>query len=234
MFVISGFWLTALQDTWEGTMEGKKVCLKVLRLFLTGSGREDSELRLRKDYCREAMVWRQLRHRNVLPFLGVDNDLFAPSFCLISLWMENGIIVSFLKRNPAHDHLQAVCEIAQGIQYLHELDPQIVHGGIKGSKILVDDDLHCRLAGFSGSFITDSLEVYDEDLISRGAARWMAPEMMDTSLFDHSYVTAKDIYSFGCTILEIYTGQPPFSHIKTDAAVLLNVLVSKQKPPRPP
>ncbi|KAF9011554.1 hypothetical protein BDZ89DRAFT_963934, partial [Hymenopellis radicata] len=121
-------WGGSFADIWKGTMDDQTVCLKVLRLFITGSVREQ----LLKDCFREALVWRQLRHRNVLPFLGVSNDLFAPSFCLISPWMENGNIMSFLERHPAHDRLQAICEISQGISYLHILDPRIIHGDIKG------------------------------------------------------------------------------------------------------
>ncbi|KAJ6562311.1 hypothetical protein B0H19DRAFT_878386, partial [Mycena capillaripes] len=40
-----------------------------------------------QDFCREALY---LNHPNILPFFGVDDIVFQPSFCLISPWMENG------------------------------------------------------------------------------------------------------------------------------------------------
>ncbi|KAF8904008.1 kinase-like domain-containing protein [Mucidula mucida] len=216
-------------DIWKGTMEEKPVCLKVLRLFLTGSAREE----LLKDFCHEALVWRQLRHPNVLPFLGVTLTLCAPSFCLISPWMENGNIISFLQRYPSHDRLKAICEIAQGIRYLHELDPQIVHGDIRGANILVNNELRCCLADFGLSLVAESQTPASSAMVLRGSIRWLPPEMMDYSLFDHSRVAAKDIYSFGCTIIEIYTGKAPFWHIRSDAALINEVLTLKNKPPRP-
>lgn len=56
-----------------------------------------------QSFCNEALVWRQLKHPNILPFLGVNTELFEPSFCLISPWMSNKDIVTFLKRNPTHN-----------------------------------------------------------------------------------------------------------------------------------
>jgi len=62
----------------------------------------------RKHLYNEVTVWKQLSHRNVLPFLGVSLKQFTPSFCIISPWMDNGHVVSFLKRNPDHDRYAVV------------------------------------------------------------------------------------------------------------------------------
>ncbi|KAK0211592.1 hypothetical protein IW262DRAFT_1251574, partial [Armillaria fumosa] len=53
-----------------------------------------------KKFCREALVWQNVKHPNILPFLGVNKEIFAPSFCLISPWMDNGNIMSFLCHHP--------------------------------------------------------------------------------------------------------------------------------------
>ncbi|KAK0421841.1 hypothetical protein EV421DRAFT_1677732, partial [Armillaria borealis] len=66
-------------DIWKGRLDDTQVCLKVLRIFLPEKDRE----KLLRDFCQEALVWRQLCHPNILPFLGVSEDLFAPSYCLI-------------------------------------------------------------------------------------------------------------------------------------------------------
>ena len=73
-------------------------------------------LDLLQDFCQETLVWRQLRHPNILPFLGVSEELFAPSYCLISPWMINGNIMSYLEAHPDHDRLKSVgqtlCDIS--------------------------------------------------------------------------------------------------------------------------
>jgi serine/threonine protein kinase len=59
-------------------------------------------------FCREALYWGRLDHPNILPFLGVDEKMFQPSFCLISPWMDNGNLMNFLEKNPDFDRLKAV------------------------------------------------------------------------------------------------------------------------------
>ncbi|KIK63206.1 hypothetical protein GYMLUDRAFT_110426, partial [Collybiopsis luxurians FD-317 M1] len=85
-------------DIWLGSLKEKPVCLKVLRLAIEQD--EEARAEIRKQFCHEALVWRQLKHPNILPLLGVNMDLFSPSFCLISPWMENRNVITYLKHNP--------------------------------------------------------------------------------------------------------------------------------------
>ncbi|PBK60221.1 kinase-like protein [Armillaria solidipes] len=119
-------------DIWKGrtTDGGSPVCLKVLRIFVN-NGVQNVDTIISK-FCREALVWRNVKHPNVLPFLGVNKELFAPSFCLISPWMDNGDIVSFLRHYPGLDRLKSITDVARGMAYLHSLEPPIVHADIRG------------------------------------------------------------------------------------------------------
>ncbi|KAK0464744.1 kinase-like domain-containing protein, partial [Desarmillaria tabescens] len=186
-------------DIYKGRLHDTQVCLKVLRIFIPEKARE----KLLRDFCREALVWRQLRHPNILPFLGVNKDLFAPSYCLISPWMVNGNIMSYLEAHPDHDRLTTLVQVAEGMKYLHSLDPPVVHSDIRGANILVKDDLCCCLADFGLSLFAESQALDSTSRMSRGSVRWLAPEYMDSTLFVQSYRTARDIYAYGCTIVEV-------------------------------
>jgi hypothetical protein len=106
--------------------------------------------------CREALLWRQLSHPYILPFLGVDAETFASrnALCLVSPWMERGTLKQYITSdsyNPPVDRhrlvrnflysLVSFCslaqtqlhEVAQGIDYLH--DESMVHGDINWVKI---------------------------------------------------------------------------------------------------
>lgn len=51
-----------------------------------------------QEFGREALIWRQLSHPNLLPFYGLyylDSRL-----CLVSPWMENGHLLEFLRNAP--------------------------------------------------------------------------------------------------------------------------------------
>jgi serine/threonine protein kinase len=45
-------------------------------------------------FLREALVWRQLKHPHILPFLGVDMETFESGglFCLVSPWLTGGTL----------------------------------------------------------------------------------------------------------------------------------------------
>ncbi|KAK0231898.1 kinase-like domain-containing protein [Armillaria nabsnona] len=216
-------------DIWKGRRHDTPVCLKVLRVF----GTEEPQAKVLWDFCQEALVWRQLCHPNVLPFLGVSKELFAPRYCLISPWMVNGNIVSYLRAHSDHDRLTSLVQVAEGMKYLHNLNPPIVHADIRGVNILVMDDLRCCLADFGLSLFAESQTLESSSRMKKGSIRWLAPEYIDPNVaIDPAYITARDIYAYGCTVVEIFTGEPPFSDIKNDAAVMLAVIAGK-RPLRP-
>ncbi|KAF5358870.1 hypothetical protein D9757_012304 [Collybiopsis confluens] len=218
-------------DIWRGTLQGNQVCLKVLRIFVE----QDVKARdkLRKEFCREALIWRQLRHPNILPLLGVSIDLFSPSFCLISSWMENKDIITYLKQNPDHDLQTVLSEVASGLRYMHSMVPPLVHGDIKGANILVTDDCRCCLADFGLSVITTSSQAWtmttSSNFAGKGTVRWLAPEYLTSEIPNRP---SRDIYAFGCTILEIFTRKPPFSDRKNEIALLSHVM-GGGRPDRP-
>ncbi|KAJ7585006.1 kinase-like domain-containing protein [Mycena floridula] len=218
-------------DVYKGQLNGKVVCLKVLRFFV-----EPSEMaqELLIDCCREALVWKQLDHPNVLPFLGVNVEMFAPSFCLVSPWMSNGNLTQFLRRNPDFERRNVIDDIAAAMQYLYEYSPPIVHADIRCANVLVQDNLRCCLADFGLSSISASFSLTSSSSgNTKGSIRWMAPELFLTSRDGNELKsTSRDIYAFACTILEVYTGQHPFAQYKHDPPVIHDVL-DGGRPPRP-
>ena len=57
-----------------------------------------------KAFIREAMIWRDLNHPNIVPFMGVHGfEGDRKQMCLVSPWMENGNLLQFLKGNPEVD-----------------------------------------------------------------------------------------------------------------------------------
>ncbi|KAF9062118.1 kinase-like protein [Rhodocollybia butyracea] len=197
---------------------------------------ETTRSRIRKQFLHEALVWRQLKHPNVLPLLGVSTDVFLPSesFCLISPWMSNGDIVAYLKKKPDHSVFLALSEIASGLYYLHSRDPPIIHGDIRGGNILVDDNSHCCLADFGLALVATESQPWSVASSTgnsgKGATRWMAPECLNPKPASLSN-TSRDVYALGCTIVEILTQKMPFPEYK-DLAVIFRVLEG-ERPPRP-
>ncbi|KAF9260716.1 hypothetical protein L218DRAFT_570476 [Marasmius fiardii PR-910] len=61
----------------------------------------------------------------------------------------------------------------------------------------------------------------------------MAPELFISADAQRQYMSPRDIYAFGCTILEIMMGKPPFCDLKLDGAVIYKVVNERARPPRP-
>ncbi|KAE9397273.1 kinase-like protein [Gymnopus androsaceus JB14] len=210
-------------DIWIGRLDEQRVCIKVLRFFQQGTDRKT----LLKMLSKEVLLWRQLNHPNILPFLGINTELFSPSFCIVSPWMSNGDIMSYA-RNSSLDlstKLEHTVEIVEGLFYLHGLDPPVVHGDIKGANILISDERRCCLADFGLSVLDTQSMNPTLTATVQGSLRWLAPEFIDPiPLPTRGSLTSRDIYAFGCTVFEILTGQPPFSHHKLDISVAIDVL----------
>ncbi|KAF9064954.1 kinase-like domain-containing protein [Rhodocollybia butyracea] len=222
-------------DIYRGMLGNQQACLKVLRLVIEPDKRMREKIH--RHFCSEAVLWKQLKHPNILPLFGVNLELFEPSFCLISPWMENGNVITYLKQNHSHNRHKVLQDIAAGLCYLHSRNPPITHGDIRGANILVSNDLRCCLADFGLALCTANSQSGSTAVTSitmNGAIRWMAPELfhhdgsVDVAL-DHP---SRDIYAFGCTIIEILTLEYPFHDLKTDYAVVAS-LMSGKRPSRP-
>jgi serine/threonine protein kinase len=50
-------------------------------------------------FSREALIWRQLEHPSILPFIGIDKENFEASqhMCLIAPWMNHGTLADYMK-----------------------------------------------------------------------------------------------------------------------------------------
>ncbi|KAK1228601.1 MAP kinase kinase kinase activity protein [Marasmius sp. AFHP31] len=229
-------------DVWKGKYREEPVCLKVLRIHIQGDRRKRAKVA--EEFYKETLLWTQLSHPNLLPFTGVNTTLFPHGFCLVSPWMVNGDIITFLAMHPDHEKLTAILEISGGMAYLHGL--KIVHGDIKGANVLVDEQGRCRLADFGlAAIAAESTELNNSGASSmKGSLRWMAPELFNISggaIMNRNGLEkgarrtiklARDMYAFACTVLEIITGKPPFPDL-IDTMVMLQVAVHDLRPPRP-
>ena len=94
-------------------------------------------------------MWRHLRHPNILPLLGatLGTTDYKLRYALVSEWMDNGDITSFVIRHRdvnrvqlvschvhvcgnRYDRFPKLIDVAHGLEYLHGLN--FVHGDLKG------------------------------------------------------------------------------------------------------
>ncbi|KAG1369971.1 mitogen-activated protein kinase kinase kinase 3 [Cocos nucifera] len=102
-------------------------------------------------------------------------------------------------------------QILSGLAYLHGRNT--VHRDIKGANILVDPNGEIKLADFG---MAKHMSSYTSIRSFKGSPYWMAPEVI---MNGKGYNLSVDIWSLGCTILEMATSKPPWSQYEGVAAI---------------
>ncbi|KAJ7235054.1 kinase-like domain-containing protein [Mycena rebaudengoi] len=212
-------------DIWKGLIRGQHVSVKVMRIFQ----QEDIEIAM-KDFGREALIWRQLSHPNLLPFFGLY--YWDERLCLVSPWMENGNVLQFLKRTSASEaeRISLMLDISFGLEYLHQ--NHVVHGDLKAINILVTPSGRACIADFGLSSIADVVTLrftHSTATAKGGTTRWQAPELLRG---EHPSHYGSDIYAFACVCYEVLTGKAPFHEVQRDVAIILKVIAG-ERPSRP-
>ncbi|KAJ7468570.1 kinase-like domain-containing protein [Mycena latifolia] len=219
-------------DVYRASYQGKAVALKRLREHVDN----ESAGSIRLKFCQEALVWQNLDHPHVLRLIGIDRDTFSPSLCMVLPWMGQGKIEKYLESNGRQNVQKLLCEVAQGLEYLHSQN--VVHGDLRGDNILITDQWTACLADFGLSLFSD----LSGRLPTRGGnVRWMAPELIAPEvcgLSDSEYVRTfrSDVYAFGCVCVELYTGRPPFSDSESTAKIdtaVIRLVLNGDRPERP-
>ncbi|KAF9262411.1 kinase-like protein [Marasmius fiardii PR-910] len=209
-------------DVWKGKIGRHTVCLKIMRSHQASNA---SRL-LKLEYMREAIVWQQLEHPNLLPFMGIYYlDKADEQLCLVSPWMERGNLFDFLHAENV-DHYSLVYDIASGLSYLHR--KEIVHGDLKSLNILITPEGRACITDFGFSRVRGAhLPGLTSSKVSGGTTRYSAPELLESV---GNFSISSDMYAFACVCYE--ASNVPFHELKLDGAVILAV-TNNRRPTRP-
>lgn len=195
-------------DVWKGEHNGKKVCIKVLRVSLNDStGR-------RQTFFKEAVVWKRLSHPNVVPFLGVTTN--PPQF--VSEWMPHGTLTHYVTENASANRIALLLDVAEGLHYLHA--SYTIHGDLKGPNILVGSNGHACLADFGLTSIVHGTHSIAFTEVQGCTARWTAPEILKGD----KVTREGDVFSFGMVVTEAFTGKHPLSECNPSSLVVMKII----------
>ncbi|KAG2631313.1 mitogen-activated protein kinase kinase kinase 5-like [Panicum virgatum] len=170
-----------------------------------------------KQLEQEIKFLSQFKHENIVQYYG--SDIIDDRFYIYLEYVHPGSINKYVKQ-----HYGAMTEsvvrnftrhILRGLAFLH--GQKIMHRDIKGANLLVDVQGVVKLADFG---MAKHLSTAAPNLSLKGTPYWMAPEMVQATLMkDVGYDLAVDIWSLGCTIIEMFDGKPPWSDLEGPAAM---------------
>jgi formylglycine-generating enzyme required for sulfatase activity/predicted Ser/Thr protein kinase len=199
---------------------GRKVAIKAMLPHLAGS--KSSQER----FLREAKAAATLEHDHIVPILQVGEDRGAPF-----------IVMPFLQGEPLDKYLQreqcpSLAEVlrigrqtAQGLAAAHKKG--LVHRDIKPANIWLEAETErVKILDFGlARAAADTSQLTQSGAII-GTPAYMAPEQGAGKKVDHRC----DLFSFGCVLYRMCTGQMPF---KGDDAVSTLVAVALEEPKAP-
>ncbi|KIP02523.1 hypothetical protein PHLGIDRAFT_130695 [Phlebiopsis gigantea 11061_1 CR5-6] len=171
----------------------------------------------------EIDLLKNLNHRNIVKYKGFEK---TREFLYIILeFCENGSLHNICKRFGKFPETLVgvyVLQVLEGLLYLH--DQGVIHRDIKGANILTNKDGCVKLADFGVAQNTAGA-AKDNEVV--GSPYWMAPEVIEQS----GATTASDIWSVGCTVIELLEGKPPYHFL--DPMPALFRIVQDDCPPIP-
>jgi serine/threonine protein kinase len=174
-----------------------------------------------KNMMQEIDLLKNLHHPNIVKYHGFVTS--TENLYIILEYCEGGSLQNMCKtfgKFPETLVALYLSQVLQGLLYLHEQG--VIHRDIKGANILTMRDGLVKLADFG---VATKGNVGESSVV--GTPYWMAPEVIQLS----GATTASDIWSLGCTAIELLDGKPPYSNFPPMPALFR--IVNDDHPPLP-
>ncbi|XP_073958589.1 uncharacterized protein [Choristoneura fumiferana] len=172
-------------------------------------------------FREEADMLKKLQHPNIVRFYNYWEGVVAKkkNIVLITELMLSGTLKAYLRRfkriNPKV--LKSWCrQILKGLNFLHSRTPPIIHRDLKCDNIFI--------TGTTGSVKIGDLGL--ATLKNRSFAKSVigTPEFMAPEMYEEHYDESVDVYAFGMCMLEMATGEYPYSECSGPAQIYKKVV----------
>lgn len=195
----------------ELELDGLTCAGKKLHESLIGSCNKDTHSMVER-YYKECSLLSDLRHPNIVQFLGV---CFLPDSHLPVLVMERleGSLDELLESTPnipLFTKVSILQDVARGLVYLHNQSPSVIHRDLSARNILINSDMNAKIADLGNARLAD---VHPNQVAQTmtpgipGTPVYMPPEALDEV---PKYGSSLDMFSFGH--LSLFTATQIFPH----------------------
>uniref|UniRef100_A0A8B9H9M4 Mitogen-activated protein kinase kinase kinase 2 n=1 Tax=Astyanax mexicanus TaxID=7994 RepID=A0A8B9H9M4_ASTMX len=165
----------------------------------------------------EIQLLKNLFHERIVQYYGCLRDTHERTLSIFMEYMPGGSIKDQLKSYGALTEnvtRKYTRQILEGVCYLHS--NMIVHRDIKGANILRDSAGNVKLGDFGASRRLQTICLSGTGIKSvTGTPYWMSPEVIS----GEGYGRKADIWSVGCTVVEMLTLRPPWAEFEAMAAI---------------
>ncbi|CAK6952243.1 receptor-interacting serine/threonine-protein kinase 2-like [Scomber scombrus] len=200
------------------------VAIKCLKLDSPVGERERNSL------LKEAEVLHKARFNYIIQIFGICNE--PEFFCIVTEFMSNGSLDLLLHEKDMYPmlawplRLRILYEIALGVNFLHNMNPPLLHHDLKTQNILLDSEFHVKIADFG-------LSKWRQLSVSKGSGSkptemggtviYMPPEEYEPSKSRRADVK-HDMYSYAIIMWEVLSRQIPYEEVTNPMQIMFSVL----------
>eukprot|EP01062_Namystynia_karyoxenos_P027661 TRINITY_DN21171_c0_g1_i1.p1 TRINITY_DN21171_c0_g1~~TRINITY_DN21171_c0_g1_i1.p1 ORF type:complete len:993 (+),score=252.66 TRINITY_DN21171_c0_g1_i1:141-3119(+) len=184
----------------------------------------------------EIDLLRDLDHPNIVKYLG--SYVRDGRVNIVMEYVSGGSLLGLIQQYESQGGLPEVVvrrytrQTVGGVDYLHSQD--LMHRDIKPANILVDAAGVCKVADFGASkHLKPATMTQNAATAVTGTPLYMAPEMISGRCTSD---LRSDVWSVGCTVIEMLSGQRPWLNVAHLEAIPLCMHIANTEgmPPFPP
>lgn len=165
----------------------------------------------KEEFAKEVIAHNQINHKNVVRLLGCCIEENAQA--MIFEHVSKGNLSDHLHCSEAiislETRLNIAIDCAEALWCMHSMYRPVVHGDIKPSNILLDDNFHAKISDFGLARLLSGGDT-DWTINVKGSIGYMDP----TFIKDGCLSPKNDVYSFGVVLVELITKTKPTGNKK--------------------
>jgi len=175
---------------------GKKIILKTLDVDNL------SDKSMLERFKREAKILAMLEHPNLIKVL--DFGMYKNFFYISFEFFESRNLRDVINKNvlSLNEKMKLIIQLLQSLNFAHQ--NKIIHRDIKPENILVNIDLHLKVADFGLALIMN------ENTLTRSTSIVGTPGYMAPEQIRGEKILQSDLFAAGTVAYELLTGKNPF------------------------
>lgn len=155
-----------------------------------------------KKFKSEALACKDIKQENVITAYEVVDE--GSMHYIVMEYIEGTTLNKYIKQKGKLSNEETISisiQVAKGIQAAH--NKGIIHRDIKPQNIVINDNGKVKITDFG---IARAITSTTKNISVIGTVHYISPEQVRNTKVDFR----SDIYSFGCTMYEMITGEVPF------------------------